>query len=72
MQPFEWTEEHEASFDVLKHALTAAPVLSYPDFSKEFFWKQMFHLKVWVQSCHRWAMMEKAMSSHMLLGPYIF
>ena len=36
MQPFEWMEEHQASFDALKHALTTTPVLSYPDFSKEF------------------------------------
>ena len=36
IQPFEWTEEHQASFDALKHALTIAPVLSYPDFSKQF------------------------------------
>ena len=35
MQPFEWTE-HQASFDALKHALTTAPVLSYPDFSRDF------------------------------------
>ena len=36
MQPFEWMKEHQPSFDALKHALTAAPVLRYPDFSKEF------------------------------------
>ena len=29
-------EEHQTSFDALKHVLTTAPVLSYPDFSKEF------------------------------------
>ena len=29
-------EEHQASFDALTHALTTAPVLSYPDFLKEF------------------------------------
>ena len=36
MQPFEWEEEHQASFDALKHALTTVPVLSYPNLSKEF------------------------------------
>ena len=36
MQPFEWTLEHQASLNALMHPLTTAPVLSYPDFSKEF------------------------------------
>ena len=31
-----WMEEPQISFDALRHALTMAPVLSYPDFSKEF------------------------------------
>ena len=35
MQPFEWIEEHQTPFDALEHALTTAPVLSNPDFSKE-------------------------------------
>ena len=33
---FHWTQEHQESFDKLKHALTTAPVLIYPDFSKPF------------------------------------
>ena len=28
--------EHQESFDKLKEALTSAPVLSYPDYSKPF------------------------------------
>ena len=34
--PFEWTEQCEQSFDALKDALTSAPVLAYPDYSKPF------------------------------------
>ena len=33
---FEWTIEHQEVFDVLKEALCTAPVLSYPDFTREF------------------------------------
>ena len=33
---FVWTDEHQAVFDSLKHALSKAPVLQVPDFSKEF------------------------------------
>ena len=38
-------EEHLASFNVLKHAVTTAPVFSYPDFSKEFVLKTDASLK---------------------------
>ena len=31
-----WTEEHQTSFDALRHALTTAPVLSDSDVSKGF------------------------------------
>jgi len=33
---FQWTEEAAAAFDALKGALSSAPVLHLPDFSKEF------------------------------------
>ena len=34
--PFEWTRLHQESFDKLNLALTSAPVLAYPDYSKPF------------------------------------
>ena len=33
---FNWTEECQEGFDKLKEALTTAPVLSYPDYTKPF------------------------------------
>ena len=36
LPPFEWTEQSQQSFDALKYALTSAPVLTYPDYSKQF------------------------------------
>lgn len=33
---FEWKDEHTAIFEELKYALTHAPVLAMPDFSKQF------------------------------------
>ena len=36
LTPFQWTPEHQESFDKLKEALITAPVLSYPDYSKPF------------------------------------
>ena len=33
---FEWTIEHQEVFNALKEALCTAPVLGYPDFSREF------------------------------------
>ena len=33
---FEWTTKHQDAFDALKEALSTAPVLGYPDFSREF------------------------------------
>jgi hypothetical protein len=31
-----WTEQEQASFDLLKFKLTSAPLLQYPDFNKSF------------------------------------
>jgi hypothetical protein len=33
---FEWSEECHNAFETLKHKLTTAPILSFPDFSKPF------------------------------------
>ena len=33
---FEWTEECQESFDILRNALISAPILAYPDFNKPF------------------------------------
>ena len=33
---FLWTEECSSSFEMLRHKLTTAPLLAYPDFSKPF------------------------------------
>jgi len=34
--PFTWKDAHQQSFDTLKHALTHAPILSFPDYNKPF------------------------------------
>lgn len=36
-QKFIWTPECQKSFDLLKSKLTSAPILAFPDMSKEFF-----------------------------------
>ena len=36
LPPFKWTTEHSESFNKLKEALTSAPILAYPDYSKPF------------------------------------
>ena len=36
LPPFQWTSEHQESLEKLKEALTSAPVLAYPDYSKPF------------------------------------
>ena len=33
---FEWMMKHQDAFDALKEALSTAPILGYPDFSREF------------------------------------
>ena len=33
---FVWVSEHQKAFDTLKIALTTAPVLGYPNFTREF------------------------------------
>ena len=34
--PFKWNDQCQQAFEDLKKQLTEAPVLAYPDFSKEF------------------------------------
>lgn len=34
--PFHWTKECQEAFTLLKHKLSSAPVLAYPDFCKDF------------------------------------
>ena len=36
IKTFEWTIEHQEAFDALKEALCTAPVLGYPNFTREF------------------------------------
>ena len=43
---FEWMTKHQDVFDALKEALNTVPVLSYPDFSREFILETDTSLKV--------------------------
>ena len=36
LPPFQWTPEHQESFEKLKEILIMAPILSYPNYSKPF------------------------------------
>ena len=36
LPPFEWTLEHQESFERLKHSLITAPILAYPNYEKPF------------------------------------
>ena len=36
LSPFQWTSDHQEAFEKLKLALTTAPVLAYPDYTKPF------------------------------------
>ena len=45
LPPFVWTMEHQESFDKLKDALTSAPILAYPDYSKKFILETVASLK---------------------------
>ena len=39
---FQWTPEHQKSFDQLKEALTTALILAYPNYSNCFFLRQTY------------------------------
>ena len=39
---FNWTEDCQIGFDNLKRALTSAPILAYPDYSKPFILETLF------------------------------
>ena len=45
LPPFQWTPEHQESFDKLKKALTSALVLTYPNYSKPFLLEMDVSLK---------------------------
>ena len=36
LTPFEWTLEHQESFERLKHSLITVPILVYPNYEKPF------------------------------------
>ena len=63
-------EEHQVSFDALKHALTMAPVSSYLDFSKEFVLKLDASLKGLGAVLSQVGVDGKSHAIHMLPDPY--
>ena len=36
IRPFKWMMKHQEAFDALKEVLSTAPVLRYPNFTREF------------------------------------
>ena len=62
LPPFQWTSDHQEAFDKLKLALTTAPVLAYPDYTKPFVLETDASLKgLGALSCHRRMMMATSM-----------
>ena len=60
-----WSKECQEGFVALKHALTTAPVLAYPDYTQPLILETDASLKVWEQCYLKRARTEKFMSSHM-------
>ena len=69
VQPFVWTEEHQASVNTLKQALAVAVVLSYQHFSKEFALETNASLKGLGADLSQVSKCGKTVSSLVLLDP---